>query len=913
MILNSERSLNLLGKGIKYGSKVCIYDMEFSIIEVDDGYAEIVGVLPEQKEEMIGLTMPDCIHPDDAEKVAQELYGYEDKPEKYDCKYRLKKKEGEYIWVRDIGEVLEKDGKQYFYSTIIDINQEECGRLERKAADETMLGGMAYLIIGKDEIIAREVNDRYLYLMGEEEGDKIFGKNVFPEDIEKVQEHFFEKSKRHEKVNCEFRMRNKKRGNVSWYRIVGSYYATLDEGEEYLCILMDITKMRNMQFELAKLQERSRVGMKNTADLMFSYEMDKQKIRLYGQQYMQEDSILCVEDNTILPYRDLLTKNDLIYKGDRGILRSFIRNDDYRYDNIRMLTKNKETGKKYYDFYEFFANKVYENGKVTKIIGYVKKLSYKSIPVSTKQELHQIFDEQIIRDYSFVLKIDVSTEAFVPYFIDDYMLKDYPGNRYYETFLFWWSKRMVAAEDQQEINFFLSLEQMLRILHSGEPQGYHFCRVRGKDNKYRHKICSFSFYGTDINTIILVVRDVHAMRSQEEYLSQIEQKMITDVMGTVRKAENTTKRFMDYVLKEFSTPIQTLKELVGNGFDEKNVYEIVRCSDYLGEILHTMAEYGQLGASNAFSMKYVDLCHLCEEVCEMGKRLSVHMGLELRDNISINPAYRYETHEGRFRDMLMNLLGNSLRFAPDNTEIRVFVKEVNVEEEQCQISIVLEDHGAIVDEKLYDRRPERQGGVGEKDRILALGDTGHSLSLSSKLAESLGGTVEFQQGVMRNCIIKINIPMKKVKEEYLLDDEIQYAQKNMEEEKPLRGQGVLLIEKQKGEATLTAPLLRMNGAIVYIAYTGEEALSLLNKFNYGTISVVLVDHELDDMNSYEFAKKLKGVNRQFEKEIPIIEMLEGIQSGDTHMAMISGMNAQIQKPIHVNKFTRILKALQGDL
>lgn len=72
--------------------------------------------------------------------------------------------------------------------------------------------------------------------------------------------------------------------------------------------------------------------------------------------------------------------------------------------------------------------------KTIRVIGYAKKVSYNAVPVTERQQLHEIFDEQIVKDYSFILKIDVPTGAFESYFIEKSDYGSYTGNRYYSSF-----------------------------------------------------------------------------------------------------------------------------------------------------------------------------------------------------------------------------------------------------------------------------------------------------------------------------------------------------------------------------------------------------------------------------------------------------------------------------------------------
>lgn len=101
--------------------------------------------------------------------------------------------------------------------------------------------------------------------------------------------------------------------------------------------------------------------------------------------------------------------------------------------------------------------------------------------------------------------------------------------------------------------------------------------------------------------------------------------------------------------------------------------------------------------------------------------------------------------------------------------------------------------------------------------------------------------------------------------------------------------------------------------MVYTAASGEEAEELLNKFDSGLLSAILVDRELEDMDCYEFARRIKYTSNQNLRRIPIIEMLEGIQTNDVKMGLVSGINATISKPINLARLAVIMESLQGKM
>lgn len=915
MEIDQQRTLEVLGNCIRYGNKLCNYNADFTIIEADEGYAELVGLTPEEKDTLVGMAVKDSIHPGDMIRVAKEVFDYVKEHREYECKYRLKIRNGDYVWVKDSGQVVTYEGRDCVRSIVVDINEQETMVKQRDVNYELVPGGVVFLVVSKDNFFIREANKHYFDLMGTSREDYLgsSGKYTFPEDLPGLREHLVTQAAAREPVDYEFRVR-KEDGNVRWYRILANHYDTREEGEEYLAVLIDILDRKTAQFELIGEKEKYRMAMRNTADLMYEYDVQDEELRLFGRNYVTEDTVLCLDDVTKMNYKKLIFESGLIYQSDRKKLMSFIKNEEYRYDNMRMLTQNIESGKKYYDNYEFYINKVYnDHKKLTRVVGYAKKISYMAIPATVKQELHQIFDEQIVKDYSFILKIDVKTESFVPYFIEELSWEEYRGNRYYDSFLYWWCKNMVIPREQKEISFFLSLEQMLRILHSGEPRGYRFCRVKGRDQKYRHMICSFSFYGSDVNTIIFMVRDVNVIRSEEQYQEKENQKILTDILGEAKQAVEERKVLMEYIFREISVPVMMMKELMREGQDAENLKELGRCVEYLGEMIENVKEYIQLEMLQNRSGNMVSLYNICTEVCKEERKISLGLDISINEYIALPESKLYFVHEFRFKEILINLLGNAIRYAPKGAEIDLYIQEKPIGDNKCNINIIMEDDGLLIDEHLYERTGTDEDEIWIRDKIVALGGTSCSISLAGRIAGLMGGTITFKRGVMHNNIIQLDIPVYTSGTKEDGADKFREGGEEDVHETDLVGQGILLVEREGGFNKLTAPLLRVNGAVVYTASRGAEAIELLDKFHAGIISVILVDRELEDMDCYEFAKKIKLNASQSKRRLPLIAMLEGIRSEDTKLGLMSGINASINKPINVKKLVSIIENLQGKM
>ena len=111
----------------------------------------------------------------------------------------------------------------------------------------------------------------------------------------------------------------------------------------------------------------------------------------------------------------------------------------------------------------------------------------------------------------------------------------------------------------------------------------------------------------------------------------------------------------------------------------------------------------------------------------------------------------------------------------------------------------------------------------------------------------------------------------------------------------LAGARVLLVEDNDMNQELASELLTLAGIGYTIANNGQEALALLAKDD--AYDGVLMDCQMPIMDGYTATRAIRAQPRF--AQLPIIAMTANAMAGDRELAITSGMNDHIPKPLHV--------------
>ena len=101
-------------------------------------------------------------------------------------------------------------------------------------------------------------------------------------------------------------------------------------------------------------------------------------------------------------------------------------------------------------------------------------------------------------------------------------------------------------------------------------------------------------------------------------------------------------------------------------------------------------------------------------------------------------------------------------------------------------------------------------------------------------------------------------------------------------------------------------VLQNEGAVVTKAWNGQEAVEIFEKSRPDEFDVILMDIMMPVMNGYEATKRIRSLDREDAKVIPIIAMTANAFTEDRMRAKEAGMNEHIAKPVDVELLVKVI-------
>ncbi len=125
-------------------------------------------------------------------------------------------------------------------------------------------------------------------------------------------------------------------------------------------------------------------------------------------------------------------------------------------------------------------------------------------------------------------------------------------------------------------------------------------------------------------------------------------------------------------------------------------------------------------------------------------------------------------------------------------------------------------------------------------------------------------------------------------------------------DKAKKKQRILLVDDEELNRKLCERILIREGFSVFEAENGKEAVELMAKSPSGHFDLIVMDIQMPEMNGYEATKRIRSMDREDAKKIPIIALSANDTEEDIRLSKEYGMNDHMVKPFNIPKIVDVI-------
>jgi CheY-like chemotaxis protein len=238
--------------------------------------------------------------------------------------------------------------------------------------------------------------------------------------------------------------------------------------------------------------------------------------------------------------------------------------------------------------------------------------------------------------------------------------------------------------------------------------------------------------------------------------------------------------------------------------------------------------------------------------------------------------------------VLINILGNAVKFTPDGGTITFKVRELPDADGRAVYRFEISDNGIGMSEE-FQKRIFEEFSQEESGSRTNYSGTGLGMAITKQFVDRMGGTICVQslQGKGSSFIVELMFDI----------DTEQCLEPVLGENVSIKGMRVLLVEDNALNMEIAKEILQEEDVEITEAENGQEAVELFTGAPEGRFDAILMDVMMPVMNGFEATKAIRASGHPEAKTIPIIAMTANAYIEDVQAALDAGMNAHVAKPI----------------
>ena len=394
-------------------------------------------------------------------------------------------------------------------------------------------------------------------------------------------------------------------------------------------------------------------------------------------------------------------------------------------------------------------------------------------------------------------------------------------------------------------------------------------------------------------------------RQQKEELYE-SRESLKDALADAEKANKAKTAFLSNMSHEIRTPMNAIIGLDNIALDDPEVSEHTReyldkidiAAHHLLNIINDILDMSRI-ESGRMTIKHEEFSFskMLEHVNTIisGQCHDKGLNYECRTKGEIDEYYDGDSM--KLMQVMINILGNSVKFTPEGGRVSVFIEEISRMDNKSTLRFTFKDTGIGMSEDyvphIFDAFSQEDSSSTNK-----YGSTGLGMPITKSIVELMNGSIEVQSEKGVGTTFTFTVTLGQVKNRQRIDDDIELRPGDM---------NVLVIDDDSVDCEHAEVILKKVGIRCDTVTSGSEAIELIKTHHTRRedYDLLLVDWKMPEMDGVETTRRIRDI---VGNDTPIIILTSYSWEDIEEEARNAGVDTFAAKPLFAGTVMEEFKA-----